>query len=103
MRGIDKSPGGGLNICTQEFKIWGNMWTNLLSRTYRMHFFRIVGSYNNNKTVGTWYLLQETYTTSNVTDFISSLANIVSRINTNDIKYIVGDFNLNLFNIALFI
>ena len=98
MRGIDKSPGGGVSIFVHKsLKSEEICELSCCLEHIESIFIRILGSHNNNITVGTCYRKP---TTSNIPDFISSVANAVSRINTNDKKFIAGDFNFNLFDIG---
>ena len=98
MRKIDKSPGGGVSIFVHKNLKSEEICELTCSLDHiECIFVRIVGSYNNNITIGTCYRKP---TTSNITDFISSLTNAVSKIDSNDTKFIAGDFNFNLFDIS---
>ena len=97
MRGTEKSPGGGVSIFVHK-KFKSEELCDLTCNHEHIEciFVRVVGASGLNITVGACYRKPNN---SNVAAFVSSLANIISSIDANDIKCIAGDFNFNLFNI----
>ena len=97
MRGTDKSPGGGVSIFVHKrFKSEELCGFTCNQEHIECIFVRILGSSGPNITIGTCYRKP---TNSNASAFISALANMITRIDSNDLKFIAGDFNFNLFNI----
>ena len=97
MRGTDRSPGGGVSIYVHK-KFKSIEISDLTSNMEHIEciFVRVFGSDNSHITVGSCYRKPEP---SNISAFISTLCNKITRLDANDRKFIAGDFNFNLFNI----
>ena len=97
MRATDRSPGGGVSIYVHK-KLKSIEISDLTSNLEHIEciFVRVFGFGNRNITVGCCYRKPEA---SNISAFISTLSNMITRLDANDNKFIAGDFNFNLFNI----
>ena len=97
MRSTERSPGGGVSIFVHKnlksFEI-SDLTSNL--EHIECIFVKVFGSISGNITLGCCYRKPEV---ANASAFISALSNKISRLDSNDHKFIAGDFNFNLFNL----